>query len=565
MPGEKETIMRHLALVAAAVSMTLACSATPRVTPLATYSGTETAPSLSPDGTRFAFVWDGERGDNRDIYVTRLSGGAPFRLTSDAAEDHFPVWSPDGSWIAFRRSTEVGQAIYVIPSDGGVERKLMDLQGIGTGASWSPDGKWLAVGELLSGIFLIPFGEGGGERTQLISQETPFYHAAPVFSPDGRFLAFVTGASAGAEDIHLLELNHDYSAKGTPRRVTHHGGFLRGISWTGDGRTLAYSHSVDPLSNAWLWRVHPFDGGERERLDFAGPQATWPTVARKGNRLVYRSGRNGVDIWRLEAGEAWEESLFTQLWDKHPRFSFDGQKLTFSSRREGGQSAIWVSNADGSSPRRITTASERAQDYPSWSPDGRSVAFHAPGEGGAHDVFVVDVAGGEVRQLTRHPGDDQQPSWSRDGQWIYFQSKRSGRWEVMRVPAGGGEAVQVTDNGGYRPVLSHDGRTLFYVRPGTGQGPLFARPVAGGPERMVLESVRWCFWVVEGGIYYFATPGEDGSLPLRYHDFASGSNRLLTIVTGELGEDLTASPDGRTVLLQAGSPTKYELMLVEHF
>ncbi len=558
--------MRHLTLVAAAVSMTLGCSTSPRVTPLTTYSGTETAPSFSPDGTRFAFVWDGEQGDNRDIYATRLSAGAPFRLTSDPAEDHFPVWSPDGSWIAFRRSTRGGQAIYVIPSDGGAERKLMDLEGTGTGASWSPDGQWLAVGEQWSGIFLVPFAEGGGERRPLTSKETPSYHAAPVFSPDGRFLAFVTGASAGAENIHLLELNADYSAKGAPRRITHHGGFLRGISWTPDGRMLVYSHSADAQSNAWLWRVHPFGGGEPERLDFAGPWATWPTVARQGNRLVYRSGGSGMDIWRLEVGEAWEESLFTELWDRHPRFSSDGQKLTFSSRREGGQSAIWTSNADGSSPRRITSVSDRVQDYPSWSPDGRSVAFNAPGEGGAHDVYVVDAAGGEPRQLTRHPADDQQPSWSRDGQWIYFQSNRSGRWEVMRVPAGGGEAVQVTDNGSYRPVLSHDGRTLYYVRPPKGATvPLFARPVAGGPERLVLESVRWCFWVVEGGIYYFTTRGEDGSLPLRYHDFASGKSRLLTIVTGRLGEDLTASPDGRTVLIQAGSPTKYELMLVEQF
>ena len=82
---------------------------------------------------------------------------------------------------------------------------------------------------------------------------------------------------------------------------------------------------------------------------------------------------------------------------------------------------------------------------------------------------------------------------------------------------------------------------------------------------MVFESVRWGFWVLEGGVYYFATPGEDGSLPLRYHDFASGRSRPLTIVTGRRVDDLTASPDGRTVLLQAPSPTNYELMLAEHF
>lgn len=541
----------------------------PQVTPLTTYPGIETEPSFSPDGTRLAFVWGGEKDDNRDIYVLRLGAGAPFRLTSDRDRDRCPVWSPDGSWIAFGRSTREGRnTIYVIPSDGGAERKLIDLEvrEVWTGLSWSPDGKWLAVGKMVfedsSGIFLIPFGEG--ERKPLISKGGPSYSAGPAFSPDGRFLAFVTGASGGAEDIHLLELNRDYSAKGAPRRLTHHGGFIRGISWTPDGRMLVYSHSAD--SDAWLWRVPAFNSGEPERLDFAGPRATWPTVAPKGNRLVYRSGDDDYDIWRIDVGEAPNQSLFTERWDIHPRFSFDGKRLTFSSRREGGQSAIWISNADGTSPLRITSASDRTQDYPCWSADGRSIAFTASGEDGSPDVFVVDAAGGNPHQLTRHPADDEQPSWSRDGKWIYFHSNRSGRYEVMRVPADGGEAIQVTDQGGYRPLQSHNGRTLYYLRPGlTTTVPLFARPVAGGPERQVLESVRWCFWVVEGGIYYFAASDEDGSLPLRYYDFASGRSRLLTGLKGRGIWDLAASPDGKTVLFSAESPMRIDLMLVENF
>lgn len=541
----------------------------PRVVPLTTYPGIETEPSFSPDGTRLAFVWGGNEDNNRDIYVLRLGADAPFRLTSDPARDRGPVWSPDGSWIAFCRSTREGRnAIYVIPSDGGAERKLIDLgvREVWTGLSWSPDGKWLAVGEMVfedsSGIFLIPFGDG--ERGPLISKAGPAYSAGPAFSPDGRFLAFVTGASAGAEDIHLLEFDRDYSAKGAPRRLTHQGGFIRGISWTPDGRMLVYSHSAD--SDAWLWRVPAFSGGEPERLDFAGPRATWPTVAPKGNRLVYRSGDDDFDIWRIDAGEAPRQSLFTERWDIHPRFSSDGRRLAFSSRREGGLSAIWISNADGKNPLRITGASDRTQDYPCWSPDGRSIAFTASGEGGAPDVFVVDAAGGNPRQLTRHPAHDEQPNWSRDGQWIYFHSDRSGRWEVMRIPADGGEAVQVTENGGYRPVQSPDGSTLYYLRPGlTAAVPLYDRPVAGGPERQVLESVGWCFWVVAGGIYYFAPGGEDGSLPLRYFDFASARNRLLTDVKGRNIWDLTASPDGKTVLFSAESPWRIDLMLVEDF
>jgi len=95
--------------------------------------------------------------------------------------------------------------------------------------------------------------------------------------------------------------------------------------------------------------------------------------------------------------------------------------------------------------------------------------------------------------------------------------------------------------------------------------PLYARSVAGGPERQVLDSVRWCFWTVAGGICYFAPGGEDGSLSLRYFDFASGRSRLLTAVKGRNIWDLTASPDGKTVLFSAESPWRIDLMLVEDF
>lgn len=544
-----------------------------RATLLTGYPGLETEPSFSPDGKRLAFVWGGEKDDNRDIYVIRLGETAPIRLTSDPGNDRGPVWSPDGSQIAFGRSTKQGRiAIFLIPSDGGVERKLTDLREreVWTGSSWSPDGKWLAIGGLImenptrssSGIYLIPLEPG--DRRLLLSKAAPSYTASPAFSPDGQFLAFVTGSSGGKEDMYIIELNQDYSMKGAPRGLTHGGGFIRGISWTPDGQTLVYSRSTD--DDAWLWQVHAFSGAEPVRLDFAGPRATWPALALKGNRLVYRSGDHDHDIWQIDVDEVQSESLFMERWDIHPRFSFDGRRLTFSSRREGGTRSIWISDADGTNAHRIPRAWDGTEDHPCWSPDGRSIAFDASGPKGGHDVFVVDITGTNLRRITDDPADDLQPNWSRDRQWIYFHSNRSGGWEVLKVPAGGGEAVKVTSDGGYRPILSPDGRMLYYLKPRIGATvPLYARPTEGGPERPVLESVQWCFWVVESGVYYFAPSGEASSLALIYHDFANGSSRLLTIVKKRGVEDLVVSPDGKTVLYPALSPDRIDLMLAEDF
>lgn len=111
----------------------------------------------------------------------------------------------------------------------------------------------------------------------------------------------------------------------------------------------------------------------------------------------------------------------------------------------------------------------RRVSAPALSPDGRTVAFTVretdlDANRGRTDLWALDIATKNAlpRQLTSHPENDGSPQWSRDGQWIYFLSSRSGSDQVWRLNAGGGEAQQVTklplDVGSFR--LAPDGRTL---------------------------------------------------------------------------------------------------------
>jgi DNA-binding winged helix-turn-helix (wHTH) protein len=75
-----------------------------RVVPFTTYLGYETHPSFSPDGTRVAFCWNGEKQENFNIYVKVLDAGLPLQLTKDPTDEFGPAWSPDGQKIAFYRS-----------------------------------------------------------------------------------------------------------------------------------------------------------------------------------------------------------------------------------------------------------------------------------------------------------------------------------------------------------------------------------------------------------------------------------------------------------------------------
>src|SRR6476660_8273825 len=71
--------------------------------PLTAYPGYERAPSLSPDGSRVAFSWNGQTQDNYDIYVKLAGPGEPVKLTTSPAPEDWPAWSPDGRFIAFIR------------------------------------------------------------------------------------------------------------------------------------------------------------------------------------------------------------------------------------------------------------------------------------------------------------------------------------------------------------------------------------------------------------------------------------------------------------------------------
>src|SRR5437762_11174293 len=82
--------------------------ATMRPAPLTSYLGDERQASLSPDGNQVVFSWNGEKGDNADIYVKVVGPGAPLRLTTYPGFDFSPRWSPDGRSIAFARLAAEG-------------------------------------------------------------------------------------------------------------------------------------------------------------------------------------------------------------------------------------------------------------------------------------------------------------------------------------------------------------------------------------------------------------------------------------------------------------------------
>jgi Tol biopolymer transport system component/DNA-binding winged helix-turn-helix (wHTH) protein len=533
--------------------------------PFTTLPGNENDPTFSPDGNSIAFTWDGEQGDNVDIYVKQIGNESIQRLTTDPAAERLPRWSPDGRWIAFIRP----DGLYLIPSLGGAERKIAQLDNRYNDwtvwrcmFNWSPDSEWLAVRDRSSpaepyGIWLIE-RETGEKRKLTAPPAVAGIDFLPAISPDGKTVVFFRSINElGGGDLYLVSV-----AGGEPKRLTFDGGG-RSPTWTPDGRDILFL-------SAGLWRI-PATGGTPERVEAIGRVGGDFVISPQGNRLAWTQVTNDFNIWQYNlAGPATQRPqaliVSTQI-DQNPQYSPDGKRVVFISNRSGNMQ-IWVCDSAGKSPQQLTTF-KGYSGSPRWSPDGRQIVFDCRPEGNV-EIYVISAEGGKPRRLTNDPAEDSVPSFSRDGKWVYFCSNRSGSLQIWKLPVAGGQAVQVTKQGGFDSFEAPDGQWLYYAK-GRGVPGIWRMPVAGGEETLVLDHHRagfWRYWAVtEEGIYFTTAETPDRPL-IEFFNFATG--KVTTITTMEKRIDgnvpgLSVSPDGRTLIWSQLDQTSSDIMLMENF
>ena len=559
--------------------------------PLTAYPGYEMQPSLSPDGSQVAFLWNGPTEDNCDIYIKLVGPGRPLRLTTSPAWDDSPAWSPDGRLIAFLRfNTPVSADVFVIPALGGPEHKVATISVRRQGTTlysnrvkfaqtagdlaWTPDGKWIAFGgrpsdEETPGIWLVA-ADGTEKRrlTRVSGQE--FGDWTPSFSPDGRTLAFIRERSVSASAVYVLPLSSHMTAAGSPKRVIREAAAIQGLAWTPSGSGVVFS-SGGHLGLSHLWRV-PLAASSAKPLDppqllSFGEHATGISISRSG-RLVYAAQFRDANIWRLTLGGQNTPSptplVPSTLDEGMPDYSPDGKRLAFASTRSGTEE-IWVSDAAGSNPMQVTSMGGPQCANPRWSPDGRLILFNSRREGSA-DLNVLWPETGELRRITDDPAEEIEPRWSRDGRAIYFGSNRTGRLEVWKMPANGGAAVRITQHGGLTASESPDGRFLYYAKEGVPTS-IWRVPVGGGEEKFVLDGLSYAlnFVVADQGLYFLAQGAAPSKTSIDFFEFATGKMSTLLKVGKQYYVGMALSPDQKSLLYSVIDNAGSNLMLVDQF
>ncbi|MGE3274928.1 MAG: winged helix-turn-helix domain-containing protein [Vicinamibacterales bacterium] len=554
-------LVAALALAIGAVVSTLAVRSSDAVAPVAAAvrfvpltSGpmNEADPSLAPDG-RLAFVrlplpWSGGQAD---IFVLDPRGGEARRVTDSPADDRLPVWSPDASALAFVRATPSTCTIVLHDVASGEERDVTPcLNREEPRPAWTRDGRWLVMSvaepQARGGWQLARVSLATGAREPLtLPPPGALGDHSPVVSPDGRLVAFVRTVGGGASDVWVVPVTG-----GTARRITRDDSDLQGVDWADEGRSLVYSS--DRAGGYGLWRV-PLEGGTPELLVGGSARLKHPASDAGGSRIAYESWAYEINIYEAGAESLGEEPVApspiirtSELWNLHPQPSPDGTRLAYVSTGAGNQE-VWLSAADGASPRRLTRFARGSLRAPRWSPDGSRLVVPAL-VGGVMDLYLVDAVSGETRPLTETPADEVAPSWSPDGTEVFYGTRVDGLWQVQAIDVASRARRTVTTDGGYAAQPSPDGRWLYFTR--ADRAGLYRMPSAGGASERVVDNVwtaNWADWQVTSDGIYFAHGGADDQIHVSRASFDGAGITEVAVLPNYSWPGIAITRDGKVL------------------
>ncbi len=488
-------------------------------------SGVETDPTVSPDGATVAFSSDG-RG-SWDVYVQRVGGRNPVLVAGDPGRGEvWPAFSPDGKQIAFNLRGGKG-GIFIVGATGESVRRVTEF---GANPAWSPDGRQIVFcTEEVNSVYarndvsqLWTVNIAGGAPVKITDGDA----IQPAWSPSGTRIAFwqnVNGqrdlATVAAGGGQIVAVTSDTATDFAP-------------SWSPDGAWLYFAS--DRGGSMGIWRIgidessgrpsgipEPIAAGVDVSMDL-------PHLAADGASIVFRSmvasvnpaaisfdpateragavtllqRRTGIlSPTDVSADGQWialanlrerQEDVFVMrndgsslsrvtddmARDRLPRFSPDGNQLTFYSTRTGSYQS-WAVRRDGGDPRALSAIAEREVSYTMISPDGKQLLVAlSPTDWliGPMSGLLTMQSGAFTKSPETGTGVFSPNKWSRDGLWLTG---------VVLEPSGGyagiaihnlasGKTMQLNNDGAGDVAWMPDNKRVVYF---TAKGTLMIQDV----------------------------------------------------------------------------------------
>lgn len=487
-----------------------------------TFTGKDSYPAISPDGSRIAYVSVGR--PVKRLMVRELVGGQPLEVFSAPEVGHVR-WSPDGSQLLFWTRGAGRHGLYIMPQLGGVPRSIAPGQYIGC---WSPDGSTIAVASYMGAKIWLHNTRGRVQRT-ISLREVDSSISDIDWSAANGLLTFVTNDSRRHHTIWTIR-----SDGSDQKRVVTESSEISSARWAPHGEAIHFSRRLNQTFS--LFKV-PVQRGDENRdavvaTLITGLEAEPPfTLSADGTRLVYTRVSYHSNLWLLEVGgdngqgrPPKELTRGTSLIER-PSISPDGQAVVFNIGHEG-HANLYVMPISGGPPRQITFFDSHNVGGV-WSPDGKRIAF-ASTEGGRTRVWTVDAVGGAPRPLaSTDMSDIYELAWS-PATHILFQ--QPGYRNYTKVdPQTRVERPLLTSSGAwiYSPVHSPDRQKIavFWNRP-PNRG-VWVIGVDDGAERLVYPtdaaSARPLGWSPDGDSIYMI----------------EGKNWAYRGLTAALGESMT--------------------------